>query len=96
MEATMNKAIAQNPLTFASFACLIAGWMLLLMFIGSRMNSDHETWLVSTGAILSIWFAPLAVLLAIAGLIFDVGRKLTLVALSLSLLSALLVFSIGG
>jgi hypothetical protein len=92
----MNKAIARNPLTFASFACLMGGWLLLLIFIRSGMNSGHETWLVSTGAIFSIWFAPLAVLLAIAGLIFDVGRKVALIALSLSLLSTLLVFSIGG
>jgi len=92
----MNKTIAQNPLTFASFTCLIAGWILLMMFIGSGMNSHQKTWLVSAGAIFSICFAPLAALLAIAGLISDVGRKLALVALSLSLLSTLLVFSIGG
>jgi hypothetical protein len=92
----MNKAITQNPRTFASFACLMAGWLLLLIFIRSGMNSHHETWLVSTGAIFSIWFAPLAMLLAVAGLIFDVGRKVALIALSLSLLSTLLVFSIGG
>jgi hypothetical protein len=92
----MNKTIARSPLTFASFTCLIAGWILLMIFIGSGVNSADETWLVSTGAIFSIYFAPLAVLLAIAGLIFDVERKLALVALSLSLLSTLLVFSIGG
>lgn len=92
----MNKAIAQHPLTSASFACLIAGWMLLLIFVRSGMNNHRETWLVSTGAIFSIWFAPLAMLLAIAGLVFDAGRKVALLALSLGLLSTLLVFSIGG
>jgi hypothetical protein len=92
----MNKAIAQNPLTFASFACLMAGWLLLLTFVGSGINSHHETWLVSTGAVCSIWFAPLATFLAISRLIFDVGRIPALVALSVSLLSTLLVFSIGG
>jgi hypothetical protein len=34
----MNKTIAQRPLTSASFACLIAGWMLLWLFIGSGVN----------------------------------------------------------
>jgi hypothetical protein len=92
----MNKAIAQNLLTFASFACLLAGWTLLWMFVGSGMNSLHGSWLVNAGALSSICFAPFAVLLAIAGLLFDTRRKVALLALSLGLLSTLLVFSIGG
>jgi hypothetical protein len=89
----MNRAIAQNPLTFASFTCLLAGWMMLWLTIGLGMNSLSE-WLVRAEAVSSISFAPLAALLAIAGIIFDRGRKVASVALLLSLLSTLLVFSI--
>lgn len=92
----MKKAIAQNPLTFASLGCLTAGWGLLWMFIGSEMNSHYGSWLANAVAILCISFAPLAMLLSIAGLIFDAGRKVTLLALSLGLISTLLVFSMGG
>ena len=91
----MNKAIVQNPLIFASFACLLAGWTLLWLFIGLGMNVSSDTWLVRALAISSITFGPLAALLAIAGIIFDRGRKVAVVALSLSLLSTLLVFSVG-
>jgi hypothetical protein len=59
------------------------------------MNSHHG-WLVNSGAISIICFAPVAVLLAIAGLIFDAGKKVALLALSLGLLTTLLIFSMGG
>jgi hypothetical protein len=92
----MNKKIAQNPLTFSSFACLLAGWTLLWLFIGLGMKMSSDIWLVRALAISSITFGPVAALLAIAGIIFDRGRKVAVVALSLSLISTLLVFSVGG
>jgi hypothetical protein len=91
----MNETIAQNPLTFASFACILAGWTLLWLFIGLGMNVPSDMWLVRALAISSITFGPLAALLAIAGIFFDRGRKVAVVALSLSLVSTLLVFSVG-
>jgi hypothetical protein len=92
----MNKAIAQNPLTFASFATLIAGWLLLWVFVGSGANSHYETSLTSVGAVCSICFAPLALLLATAGLFFDRRKNVTTIALCLSLLSTLSIFSMGS
>jgi hypothetical protein len=92
----MNRAIAQNPLTFASFVTLLAGWLLLWAFVGSGANAYHGTRLAGVGAICSVCFAPLAVLLATAGLFFDRRKNVTTIALCLSVLSTFFVFSIGN
>jgi len=92
----MNSTIQQSRLACISLLCLIGAWLLLWVFIKSGANSHPGSWWVQAGSFASILSAPLAALLAIAGLIFDRSKKLALIALVLGALSTLVVLSIGG
>jgi hypothetical protein len=92
----MNRNFQQDRLAYISFACLIVGWVLFWIFINSGMKYHSETWWIKAVAMLIVCFAPASALLAIAGLIFDTRKKVALVPLLLSLVSTLLIFSMGG
>jgi hypothetical protein len=92
----MNSEIRQNRLACISFACLIVGWLLFWFFTNSGMWHHSETWRIKALTLTLIFFAPVAALLAIAGLIFDTRKKAALVCLLFSLATTLLIFSMGG
>jgi hypothetical protein len=92
----MGKMIQQSRLACASFLCLILTWMLLWSLVSSGMNSHPNTWWIKAWVYSSLAAAPIAVLLAIAGLVFDRRKPAALVALLLGILSTLLIVSVGG
>jgi hypothetical protein len=92
----MNRNFQQNRLACISLACLIADWLLFCIFINSGIKYHSETWWLKVVTMWIVFFAPASALLAIAGLIFDVRKKVAIVSLFLSLVSTLLIFSLGG
>jgi hypothetical protein len=92
----MHEVLKQNRLALASLICLLVSWLLLWLLIGSGMNSHRNTWWLNIWSISSIFSAPLAVLIAIAGLVFDRSKKPASIALLVSVISTLVILSIGG
>jgi cytochrome bd-type quinol oxidase subunit 2 len=92
----MSEAVRQNRLGCMSSIALIAGWVLFWAFISSGMKYHAENSWIRVVTMAILLFAPVAAVLAIAGLVFDAKKKVSLVSLLISLLSVLLIFSIGG
>lgn len=90
----MSEAFRQSRLGCMSSVFLIVGWILFFAFISLGINSQARSVMIVAWAI--ILFAPAAVILSIAGLIFDREKRLSLALLLVSLLSSLLIFSVGG
>jgi hypothetical protein len=92
----MNTMFQQNRLACVSFLFLVASWLLLWSLISSGMNSRGDTWVVKAWVYSSLLAAPIAALIAIAGIVLDRRKPAAVAALLLSLLSTLVVLSIGG
>ena len=75
-------------------ACIAIDIVLLVFFVGSGMNANLHY--LKLGAMLIFIPGPLAVLLGIAGLIWDAKKTPAVVALGLGFVGTLLIFSIGG
>ena len=88
--------IQESRVGCISFACLIATWTLLWFLISSGMNSHSNTWWDKVWIFSGLLGAPIAALLAIAGILIDRKKPVASVALLLSLLSTLVILSIGG
>lgn len=80
----MNNAIQQSRIAFISLICVIAAWVLLWTLIGSGANSHLSSGWVQAWRLASLSLGPLAMLVAIAGLVFDRGKKGAQFALLLS------------
>ena len=91
----MNVVLRNNRLTYSSFGCLLCGWTLFLLFINSGVKYS-DTVAGKTTAFGILLSPPIALLLAIGAMIFDADRKVAVLSLVLSLVSALLLFSMGA
>ena len=92
----MDNSFREIRFASVSFFCLLASWLLLWSFISSGANSNANTWLTQIWVYSGILTGPIAVLIAIAGIFVDRRKSVAVVALLLSLVSTLVVLSIGG
>jgi hypothetical protein len=90
-----NEFLGQNRLACVSTVLLVLGWVFFGAFSESG-NYNPEGSGGTAALAFIIGFAPVAALLAAAGLIFDKRKVGAAVSLILSLISGLLVISIGG
>lgn len=83
--------------TAASFTLLTVGWIWLGLFValGFSRRAPVDSG-ASTGSMVCLWFAPLAVIGALAGIFFDRRKPPSFIALCASIASSLLVLSMGG
>jgi hypothetical protein len=88
--------VKERRLAIASLATVVASWVLLWLFIKSGTNNHPNMWWIEAGAFLAIFSSPVALLLAFAGLFLDRKKPAAVVAFFLSLVSTLVILSIGG
>jgi hypothetical protein len=96
MKLQRTEIVQQNGLALSSCVCLIAGWLLIWILIESGANSRFDSQWAEVGAFGGIAASPVAAALAIAGLVFDHRKLAAMVALLLSLISTVLVISMGA
>jgi len=90
----LRFAVRELRFTTASYLLLAIGWCWLALFVGFGRPIPVNSG-ANAGSMVCLWFAPLALLAAIAGLFFDRRKPPSFVALVASLATSLLVLGMG-
>jgi hypothetical protein len=92
-----NEAVRASRFTAAGLAMLITGWLWLAGFVafGFSRHAPVDSG-ANFGSLICLWFAPLALIASLAGLFFDEDKPSSFLALSVSMISSLLVLGMGG
>jgi hypothetical protein len=93
----ISPEVQEIRFTAASFALLTVGWIWLGLFVafGFSRHAPVDSG-ANFGSLVCLWFAPLALLGALAGVFFDRRKRPSFIALCVSIASSLLVLSMGG
>ena len=89
----MKRAIHGNPMATADVVILALGWLWLGLLLASHFNLRYGSqWWVQGAEYVCYIFSPLALLLALGGLIWEDIKRLSGWAILLSVVSIAMVF----
>lgn len=93
----MFDTLREIRLTAASLILLILGWIWVGMFVifGLSRHAPVDSG-ANAGSMMCLWFGPLALLGSVAGLFFDRHKPPSLLAISVSVITSLVMLGMGA
>lgn len=92
----MDSRLGECRFGVASFCCLGIGVIMLVGFVASGMNADPQLRYLKLAMLLILVPGPVAMLLGVAGAIWDRNKKPALFALPLGALTTIALALMGG